>query len=130
MPPSEFGRPSATPSLERHADPQSPLPDNSAALSRRAVEHLEPVGQLDEFLQLQTGPAGGVVDEDAFDDRGLGIEEDLGDLGHPAFGPETCEQSRMLLHDRIIYFWLAILALVKPSSHAGRFRRVYPIGQF
>ena len=89
--------------LERHADPQSPLPDNPASLSRRAVEHLKTLGQLDEFRQLQTGSARGVIDEDAFDHRRLGVNEDLGDLGNPAFWPLTCEQSRVLLHDRVFY---------------------------
>jgi hypothetical protein len=90
---------------ERHADPQSPLPDDPAALSRRAVKHLKPFGQLDEFLQLQAGAARRVVNEDAFDNRRLRVEEDLGDLGNASLGAEAREQSRVLLHDRVFYSW-------------------------
>ena len=72
--------------LECHADPHRALPDHPATLSRRAVEHLKALRQLDELLQLQARPAGGVVDEDAFDDRGLRIDKDLGDPGNPALG--------------------------------------------
>ncbi len=100
---SDVRKPALRGLLERHANPQRPFPDHSAALSRRAVEHLKPVGQLDEFLQLQTGSACGVVDQDAFDDRRLGIQEDLGDLGNPTLRAEAREQSRKLLHDRVFY---------------------------
>ncbi len=99
----ESKQPDAPVALERHTNPQGALPDHPAALSRRAEKDLKPVGELDEFLQLQTGSAGGVVDEDAFDDRRLGIAEDLGDLGNAALGPNAREQSRILLHDRVFY---------------------------
>src|ERR1700740_982272 len=95
-------RPLVIGSLERHAHPQGALPEDPAALSGRAVEHLKAVGKLDEFWQLQARPTGGIVHENAFDDRGFRVEEYLGDFGNPSLGAEACEQSRMLLHDRTI----------------------------
>lgn len=90
-------------SLERHADPHAALPDHAASLAGRAVEHLEATRQVDEFLQLQAGTPGGVIDQDALDRRRARSKKELGDAGYPALGTHACVQSGMLLHDRELF---------------------------
>jgi hypothetical protein len=78
------------------------LQTKATALSSRAVEHLEAWRQIDVFLQLQAGTAGGIVDEKAFNDRCVGRDQDLRGLGNAAVGPRSREQS-LLIHGRRLF---------------------------
>ena len=86
---------------ENQSHPQAAFPDCPAALPGGAVKQFKTCREICVLLQLNACASGGIVDQQAFNDRSLWSDEDFGNAGDSALRPNALKLS-LLVHDRLI----------------------------
>jgi len=86
---------------ENQSHPQAAFPDCPATLPGGAVKQFKTRREICVLLQLNACASGGIVDQQAFNDRSLWSDEDFGNACDSALRPNALKPS-LLVHDRLI----------------------------